>query len=86
MGRHQRVVVLLAANDLPTIVVYNKFYINDSGVATRPIADMDAYQDLLLNKITRIQGELKGRSSYLSVIGVCTPMIGLTGTNARAPW
>lgn len=25
----------LAANDLPSIVVYNKFYINDSGVATR---------------------------------------------------
>ena len=32
------------------------------------------------SEIARIQGEIKGRLSYLSVIGVCTPMIGLTGT------
>ena len=37
-------------------------------------------EEAMLSEITRIQGELKGRSSYLSVIGVCTPMIGLTGT------
>jgi biopolymer transport protein ExbB len=37
-------------------------------------------EEAVLSEITRIQGELKGRSSYLSVIGVCTPMIGLTGT------
>lgn len=37
-------------------------------------------EEAILSEITRIQGELKGRSSYLSVIGVCTPMIGLTGT------
>jgi len=37
-------------------------------------------EEAIISEITRIQGELKGRSSYLSVIGVCTPMIGLTGT------
>lgn len=37
-------------------------------------------EEAILSEIVRIQGELKGRSSYLSVIGVCTPMIGLTGT------
>jgi len=37
-------------------------------------------EEAILAEIVRVQGELKGRSSYLSVIGVCTPMIGLTGT------
>ncbi len=37
-------------------------------------------EEAIISEITRIQGDLKGRSSYLSVIGVCTPMIGLTGT------
>ena len=37
-------------------------------------------EEAILSEIARIQGEVKGRLSYLSVIGVCTPMIGLTGT------
>ena len=37
-------------------------------------------EEAILSEIARIQGEIKGRLSYLSVIGVCTPMIGLTGT------
>ena len=37
-------------------------------------------EEAIISEITRIQAELKGRSSYLSVIGVCTPMIGLVGT------
>ena len=37
-------------------------------------------EEAIISEITRIQGEIKGRLSYLSVIGVCTPMIGLTGT------
>jgi len=37
-------------------------------------------EEAIISEITRIQAELKGRASYLSVIGVCTPMMGLTGT------
>jgi len=37
-------------------------------------------EEAIISEITRVQAELKGRSSYLSVIGVCTPMIGLVGT------
>jgi biopolymer transport protein ExbB len=37
-------------------------------------------EEAIISEISRIQAELKGRSSYLSVIGVCTPMIGLVGT------
>ena len=37
-------------------------------------------EEAIISEIARIQGEVKGRLSYLSVIGVCTPMIGLTGT------
>ena len=37
-------------------------------------------EEAIISEITRVNAELKGRSSYLSVIGVCTPMIGLTGT------
>ena len=37
-------------------------------------------EEAIISEIARIQAELKGRASYLSVIGVCTPMIGLTGT------
>ena len=37
-------------------------------------------EEAIISEITRVNAELKGRSSYLSVIGVCTPMIGLVGT------
>ena len=37
-------------------------------------------EESIISEITRVNAELKGRSSYLSVIGVCTPMIGLVGT------
>ena len=37
-------------------------------------------EEAILSEIARIQGEVKGRLSYLSVIGVCTPMVGLVGT------
>ncbi|MEY3910858.1 MAG: hypothetical protein RJB43_132 [Verrucomicrobiota bacterium] len=37
-------------------------------------------EEAIISEITRVQAELKGRASYLSVIGVCTPMIGLVGT------
>ena len=37
-------------------------------------------EEAIISEITRVKAELKGRSSYLSVIGVCTPMIGLVGT------
>jgi len=37
-------------------------------------------EESILAEINRLQTELMGRASYLSVIGVCTPMIGLTGT------
>ena len=37
-------------------------------------------EEAIISEVSRIQGELMGRASYLSVIGVCTPMIGLVGT------
>ena len=37
-------------------------------------------EEAIISEITRVNAELKGRYSYLSVIGVCTPMIGLVGT------
>lgn len=37
-------------------------------------------EESILSEINRLQADLMGRASYLSVIGVCTPMIGLTGT------
>ncbi|MEY3837521.1 MAG: hypothetical protein RL304_503 [Verrucomicrobiota bacterium] len=37
-------------------------------------------EEAIISEISRIQADLMGRASYLSVIGVCTPMIGLTGT------
>jgi biopolymer transport protein ExbB len=37
-------------------------------------------EEAIISEIARIQADLMGRASYLSVIGVCTPMIGLTGT------
>lgn len=37
-------------------------------------------EEAIISEITRIQGDLMNRASWLSVIGVCTPMIGLTGT------
>ncbi len=37
-------------------------------------------EESILAEINRLQADLLGRASYLSVIGVCTPMIGLTGT------
>ncbi len=37
-------------------------------------------EEAIISEISRVQADLMGRASYLSVIGVCTPMIGLTGT------
>ncbi len=37
-------------------------------------------EEAMFNEINRLQGRLQGRISYLSVIGVCAPMVGLTGT------
>lgn len=37
-------------------------------------------EEALINEITRIQAGLNARIVYLSVLGVCTPMIGLVGT------
>ncbi len=50
-----------------------------AGVAFTPDGKVMT-EEAIISEITRIQGELMGRASYLSVIGVCTPMIGLTGT------
>ncbi|MDR1816995.1 MAG: MotA/TolQ/ExbB proton channel family protein [Puniceicoccales bacterium] len=37
-------------------------------------------EEAVFNEINRINGNLMGRVSYLSVIGVCAPMVGLLGT------
>lgn len=37
-------------------------------------------EEAMFGEIARVNGTLMGRVSYLSVIGVCSPMIGLTGT------
>lgn len=37
-------------------------------------------EEAIFAEIARVNGDFQGRISYLSVIGVCTPMIGLTGT------
>ena len=37
-------------------------------------------EEAVFAEIARVNGDFQGRISYLSVIGVCTPMIGLTGT------
>ncbi len=37
-------------------------------------------EESIIAEITRINADLMGRASYLSVIGVCCPMIGLVGT------
>ncbi|MDR2863105.1 MAG: MotA/TolQ/ExbB proton channel family protein [Puniceicoccales bacterium] len=37
-------------------------------------------EEAMFNEITRINGTFMGRVSYLSVIGVCAPMVGLCGT------
>lgn len=37
-------------------------------------------EEAMFNEINRTHGTLMGRVSYLSVIGVCSPMIGLVGT------
>jgi biopolymer transport protein ExbB len=37
-------------------------------------------EEAMFNEINRINGALMGRVSYLSVIGVCAPMVGLLGT------
>ena len=50
-----------------------------AGVALSP-EGKTMTEEAIISEITRIQAELKGRASYLSVIGVCMPMIGLTGT------
>ena len=50
-----------------------------AGVAFTPDGKVMT-EEAIISEVSRIQGELMGRASYLSVIGVCTPMIGLTGT------
>ncbi len=37
-------------------------------------------EEAMFNEINRLQGALMGRVSYLSVVGGCSPMIGLVGT------
>jgi len=37
-------------------------------------------EEAIFNEINRVNGNLMGRVSYLSVIGVCAPMVGLLGT------
>jgi biopolymer transport protein ExbB len=37
-------------------------------------------EEAMFGEIARVNGTLMGRVSYLSVIGVCAPMVGLTGT------
>ncbi|MDR2981197.1 MAG: MotA/TolQ/ExbB proton channel family protein [Puniceicoccales bacterium] len=37
-------------------------------------------EEAMFSELNRINGQLQGRNSYLSVIGVCSPMIGLVGT------
>lgn len=37
-------------------------------------------EEAIFTEINRVNADFQGRISYLSVIGVCTPMIGLTGT------
>lgn len=37
-------------------------------------------EEAIFSEINRLNGDMQGRISYLSVIGVCTPMIGLVGT------
>lgn len=37
-------------------------------------------EEAMFAEIARINGDMQGRISYLSVLGVCTPMIGLVGT------
>ena len=37
-------------------------------------------EEAIFAEINRLNGNMQGRISYLSVIGVCTPMIGLVGT------
>ena len=50
-----------------------------AGVALAPDGK-NMTEESIVSEITRVQGDLMGSASYLSVIGVCTPMIGLTGT------
>jgi len=50
-----------------------------AGVALAPDGKVMT-EEAVISEISRIQADLMGRASYLSVIGVCTPMIGLTGT------
>jgi biopolymer transport protein ExbB len=37
-------------------------------------------EEAMFAEIARVNGDMQGRISYLSVLGVCTPMIGLVGT------
>ena len=50
-----------------------------AGVALTPDGK-NMTEESIVSEVTRVQGDLMGSASYLSVIGVCTPMIGLTGT------
>ena len=40
----------------------------------------DAVDNAIFTELNKVNSEIQTRINYLSVIGVCTPMIGLTGT------
>lgn len=60
--------------------------------ATSPFADVmraglkmtpegkDMTEEAVFAELNRVNGDFQGKISYLSVIGVCTPMVGLVGT------
>ena len=50
-----------------------------AGVAYLPDGKV-MVEEAMFNEINRINGALMGRVSYVSVIGVCAPMVGLCGT------
>lgn len=50
-----------------------------SGIRMTP-EGKEMTEEAIFAEINRLNGDMQGRISYLSVIGVCTPMIGLVGT------
>ncbi|MDR2513337.1 MAG: MotA/TolQ/ExbB proton channel family protein [Puniceicoccales bacterium] len=50
-----------------------------AGIAFLPDGKL-MVEEAMFNEINRINGSLMGRVSYVSVIGVCAPMVGLCGT------
>lgn len=52
-----------------------------SRVALSYVGDgQEAVEGALFTELNKVNSEIQTRINYLSVIGVCTPMIGLTGT------